>query len=99
MTIQSPGEGTVSGGQYSVRQALEMEPDHPHRSAHGHSACGLGGCRDGGRKGPGLLVTILLLRRIPVVLLLKRFVGQLRTWNEALFVGRRGRALFRRRGT
>jgi hypothetical protein len=41
----------------------------------------------------------LLLRRIPAVLLLKRFVGQLRTWNEALFVGRRGRALFRRRGT
>jgi NhaP-type Na+/H+ or K+/H+ antiporter len=32
-------------------------------------------------------VTILLLRRIPAVLLLKPFVGQFRTWNEALFVG------------
>lgn len=42
---------------------------------------------DLGWKAPALVVTILLLRRIPAILLLKPFVGQLRRWDEALFVG------------
>lgn len=40
-----------------------------------------------GWKGPVLVAAILLLRRIPAVLLLKPIVGQLRRWDEALFVG------------
>lgn len=42
---------------------------------------------DLGWRGVALVVTILLLRRIPVVLLLKPFVGHLHSWKEALFVG------------
>jgi len=42
---------------------------------------------DLGWKAPVLVVTILLLRRIPAVLLLKPFVGQLPRWDQALFVG------------
>ena len=42
---------------------------------------------DLGWKGVALVVTILLLRRIPAILLLKPFIGQLRSWKEALFVG------------
>jgi NhaP-type Na+/H+ or K+/H+ antiporter len=34
-----------------------------------------------------LVVAILLLRRIPAILLLKRVVGGIRGWDEALFVG------------
>ncbi len=40
-----------------------------------------------GWKGPALVVAVLLLRRIPAILLLKPVVGQIRGWNEALFVG------------
>lgn len=43
---------------------------------------------------PGLLtaltVCILLVRRIPVVLLAKRFIPDLKTWNEAFFAGHFG---------
>ncbi len=34
-----------------------------------------------------LIVAVLLLRRIPAVLLLKPFVGQIARWDEALYVG------------
>lgn len=36
------------------------------------------------------LILILILRRIPSILLLKRFIPDIRTWNEALFVGHFG---------
>ncbi len=42
---------------------------------------------DLGWNGAALVGAILLLRRIPAVLLLKPLVGQLRGWDEALFVG------------
>ena len=38
----------------------------------------------------GLLVSILLLRRIPIVLALKRFIPDIRTYREALFCGHFG---------
>ena len=38
----------------------------------------------------GLLVLILLFRRIPIVLLLKRFIPDIRTYREALFCGHFG---------
>lgn len=34
-----------------------------------------------------LVVAVLLLRRLPAILLLKRFTPQIRHWDEALFVG------------
>lgn len=38
----------------------------------------------------GLLVLVLLFRRIPIVLLLKRFIPDIRTYREALFCGHFG---------
>ncbi|KAF2092142.1 Na(+)/H(+) antiporter 2 [Saccharata proteae CBS 121410] len=38
----------------------------------------------------GLLVLVLLLRRIPIVLLLKRFIPDIHTYREALFCGHFG---------
>lgn len=38
----------------------------------------------------GLLVLILLFRRLPIVLGLKPFIGDLATWTEALFAGHFG---------
>ncbi|MDP9359773.1 MAG: cation:proton antiporter [Chloroflexota bacterium] len=40
-----------------------------------------------GWKAPALVMTVLLLRRIPAVLLLKPLVGDIRTGAETLFVG------------
>lgn len=40
-----------------------------------------------GWKAPALIISILLLRRIPALLLLKPFVSPLRRWDEALFTG------------
>lgn len=40
-----------------------------------------------GWKAPVLVVAVLALRRIPAVLLMKPFVGTIRGWDEALFVG------------
>lgn len=46
------------------------------------------------RLTPGLLVAltacILLVRRIPIILLAKRFIPDLKTWNEAFFAGHFG---------
>lgn len=40
-----------------------------------------------GWKGPILVIAILLLRRLPVILLMKPFIRPIRGWDEALFVG------------
>jgi NhaP-type Na+/H+ or K+/H+ antiporter len=42
---------------------------------------------DLGWRAPALVASILLLRRIPALLLLKPAVPQLRMWSEAVFVG------------
>jgi NhaP-type Na+/H+ or K+/H+ antiporter len=42
---------------------------------------------DLGWRAPAVVVVILLLRRIPVLLLLKPLIRDLRRWDEALFVG------------